>query len=107
MHSSLSETAQKGIPCSPPAHPCAPLRTPAHPCAPLRTPPHPSAPLRSFVSQNWTVALGLPETQSWRPWTLDGCKRMGGYVTRYEGDFDFLTIRGSGHMVPQVRGIVG
>ena len=49
------------------------------------------------------MALGLPETQSWRPWTLDGCKRMGGYVTRYEGDFDFLTIRGSGHMVPQFK----
>jgi len=25
---------------------------------------------------------------------------MGGYVTRYENDFDYLTIRGSGHMVP-------
>ena len=59
--------------------------------------------INSFVSQNWTASLGLTETQSWRPWTLDGCQRMGGYVTRYEGDFDFLTIRGSGHMVPQVR----
>lgn len=29
---------------------------------------------------------------------------MGGYVTRYENDnFDFLTIRGSGHMVPQFK----
>ena len=51
------------------------------------------------MSQNWTVALGLTETEAWRPWTLDSCQRMGGYVTRYEGDFDFLTIRGSGHMV--------
>lgn len=25
---------------------------------------------------------------------------MGGYVTRYEHDFNYLTIRGSGHMVP-------
>jgi len=25
---------------------------------------------------------------------------MGGYVTRYENNFDFLTIRGSGHYVP-------
>ena len=28
---------------------------------------------------------------------------MGGYVTRYKERFDFLTIRGSGHMVPQYR----
>ena len=25
---------------------------------------------------------------------------MGGYVVRYKGNFDFLTIRGAGHMVP-------
>ena len=24
---------------------------------------------------------------------------MGGFVTRYKGDFDYLTIRGAGHMV--------
>jgi carboxypeptidase C (cathepsin A) len=54
-----------------------------------------------FVSQNWTSAMRLPETQAWRPWTRDGKQQMGGYVTRYEGGFDFLTIRGSGHMVPQ------
>ena len=28
---------------------------------------------------------------------------MGGYVTRYAGRFDFLTIRGSGHMVPEYK----
>lgn len=50
----------------------------------------------SFVAQNWTAALGLAETESWAPWTLDGCQRMGGYVTRYAGNFDFLTVRGSG-----------
>mmetsp|Transcript_9529 Transcript_9529/g.27004 ORF Transcript_9529/g.27004 Transcript_9529/m.27004 type:complete len:536 (-) Transcript_9529:359-1966(-) len=60
--------------------------------------------INSFASQNWTVAVGLEETAGWRPWTLDGCKRMGGYVTEYaDGDFAFLTIRGSGHMVPQFK----
>ena len=35
---------------------------------------------------------------------MDNCLRVGGYVTRYEKDrFDFLTIRGSGHMVPQFK----
>ena len=59
--------------------------------------------INSFAAQNWTVALGFDEKQSWRPWTLDGKQYMGGYVTRYEGSFDFLTIRGSGHMVPEYK----
>jgi len=59
--------------------------------------------INSFVSQNWTVALGLEEVEAWRPWTLDGKQTMGGYVTRYAGGLDFLTIRGSGHMVPEYK----
>ena len=57
----------------------------------------------SGIAQNWTSHMGYTPTQTWRPWTLDGCRRMGGYVTRYKERFDFLTIRGSGHMVPQYR----
>ena len=59
--------------------------------------------INSLVAQNWTNSLGLDEVQSWRPWTLDSCARMGGYVTRYEGEFDFLTIRGAGHMTPTYK----
>ena len=59
--------------------------------------------INSFVAQNWTSSLGLDEIEEWRPWTLDGNKYMGGYVTRYAGNFDFLTIRGSGHMVPEFK----
>jgi len=59
--------------------------------------------INSFVSQNWSSALGFKEVEEWRPWTLDGQQQMGGYVTRYQGDFDFLTIRGSGHMVPEYK----
>ncbi|KAL3893606.1 MAG: hypothetical protein SGARI_008064 [Bacillariaceae sp.] len=55
--------------------------------------------ITSFATQNWTSHLGFDEIQHWRPWTIDNCKAMGGYVTRYEGKFDFLTIRGAGHMV--------
>ena len=47
--------------------------------------------------------MNLVETEEWRPWTSDGCRKMGGYVTRYEGNFDFLTIRGAGHMVPTIK----
>ena len=59
--------------------------------------------ITSFAAQNWTASLGLTEVESWRPWTLDGCRRMGGYVQRYKGSFDFLTIRGAGHMVPTYK----
>eukprot|EP00978_Attheya_sp_CCMP212_P017736 scaffold47753_cov58-Attheya_sp.AAC.4 len=52
--------------------------------------------VNSFQAENWTVSLGLNEVEAWRPWTTDSCRRMGGYVTRYEGSLDFLTIRGAG-----------
>jgi carboxypeptidase C (cathepsin A) len=59
--------------------------------------------INSFSAGNWTSSLKLKETKEWTPWTLDSCKRMGGYVTSYEGDFKFVTIRGSGHMVPTFK----
>ncbi|CAJ1334640.1 unnamed protein product [Effrenium voratum] len=59
--------------------------------------------LNSFYAQNWTRAVGAPEEQPWRPWTRDGKIKMGGYVTRYQSKFDFVTVRGSGHMVPEYK----
>ena len=59
--------------------------------------------ITSFAAQTWTSHLWFTETEHWRPWTVDGCQRMGGYVTRYEDMFDFLTIRGAGHMVPTYK----
>lgn len=59
--------------------------------------------ITSFAAQNWTSKLGLEELQEWRPWTVDSCRLVGGYVTRYGGNFDFLTIRGAGHMVPTYK----
>jgi serine carboxypeptidase-like clade 1 len=55
--------------------------------------------INSFAAQNWTSKLGFEEVEAWRPWTVDSCRRMGGYITKYAGNFDFLTIRGAGHMV--------
>ncbi|GMI08842.1 hypothetical protein TrRE_jg2153 [Triparma retinervis] len=44
------------------------------------------------------------EDAPWRPWTLDGCARMGGYATGYEGGaFEFVTVRGAGHMTPTYK----
>jgi len=63
--------------------------------------------INSFVTQDIYVQylgdVGVKQTQKWRPWTIDGKKRMGGYVIEYEGDFSYLTIRGSGHMVPEYK----
>jgi len=59
--------------------------------------------LNSFYAENWTSAVGIPENESWRPWTRDDKIKMGGFVTRYQNNFDFLTIRGSGHMVPEYK----
>jgi serine carboxypeptidase-like clade 1 len=56
--------------------------------------------INSFAAENWTSSLGFSELEKFRPWTIDGCLRMGGYVTRYGGDFDYLTVRGAGHLVP-------
>mmetsp|Transcript_74205 Transcript_74205/g.162390 ORF Transcript_74205/g.162390 Transcript_74205/m.162390 type:complete len:511 (+) Transcript_74205:55-1587(+) len=59
--------------------------------------------LNIFYAENWTSHVGVPEAESWRPWTRDGKKKMGGYVTKYESNFDFVTIRGAGHMVPEYK----
>ncbi|KAK3287813.1 hypothetical protein CYMTET_4693 [Cymbomonas tetramitiformis] len=47
--------------------------------------------------------VGLKEAAAWRPWTIDGKTRMGGYVVEYEDNWTFLTVRGSGHMVPEFK----
>jgi len=59
--------------------------------------------INSFITEWWVNDLGLKELQPWTPWTIDGGIKMGGYVTRFEGNFDFLTFRGSGHLVPANR----
>ncbi|KAJ0971758.1 hypothetical protein J5N97_019717 [Dioscorea zingiberensis] len=42
-------------------------------------------------------ALGLPIETKWRPWYLN--QEVGGYFVGYKG-LTFVTVRGSGHMVP-------
>lgn len=63
--------------------------------------------INSFVTQdkyfNYFDSVNVTQSEAWRPWTLDGKQQMGGYVVKYPGDFHYLTIRGSGHMVPEYK----
>lgn len=59
--------------------------------------------VNTLWSEWWTSELGFSEIESWRGWTMDNETAMAGYVTRYEHSFDFLTVRGAGHMVPQMK----
>lgn len=59
--------------------------------------------LNSFHAQNWTIGMGLPVAKRWRAWTLDGQQQMAGHVVKYDPNFDFVTIRGAGHMVPMYQ----
>jgi carboxypeptidase C (cathepsin A) len=54
------------------------------------------------ATQNWTESLGLKEINSWRPWSFDP-DFVAGHVVRYEKGFELVTVRGSGHMVPQFK----
>ena len=49
----------------------------------------------------WTSSLQMPLKKGWRQWTVNS--QTAGYVTSYAEDFTFLTVKGSGHMVPQYR----
>jgi hypothetical protein len=60
-------------------------------------------------NEAWTSGMGYPEAAggSWHPWMLDD--QVAGYATNYDvsslgsGSFQFITVHGSGHMVPQYQ----
>eukprot|EP00823_Brevimastigomonas_motovehiculus_P006481 TRINITY_DN5372_c0_g1_i1.p1 TRINITY_DN5372_c0_g1~~TRINITY_DN5372_c0_g1_i1.p1 ORF type:complete len:462 (+),score=79.03 TRINITY_DN5372_c0_g1_i1:33-1418(+) len=52
-------------------------------------------------NEEWTAAMGLSLKEEWRPWIVDS--QVAGFVTTYDKGFTFLTVKGAGHMVPQVR----
>ena len=58
-------------------------------------------PLRSYPS---LLPLRYAQLQPWRPWRLRSVP--AGYVTIYAAaahNLTFLTVKGSGHMVPQYQ----
>jgi len=51
-------------------------------------------------TEKWIDSLNLNVKENWRPWMDD--KQVGGYVKIYDG-LTFISIRGSGHMVPYFK----
>jgi len=49
----------------------------------------------------WTSTLGVPETSSWASWSING--QVAGYMTKYQMGFQFVTVKGAGHMVPEYK----
>lgn len=62
-----------------------------------------TAPVEDVFVSYFNKNLGA-ETAKWRPWTTDGDKHMGGFVIQWkEGQAQFVSIRGSGHLAPLNR----
>ena len=53
----------------------------------------------------WTRSMGYGVTQPWTAWSVPGAEGpyVGGYSIQYENKFTYATVRGAGHMVPEVR----
>jgi len=49
----------------------------------------------------WTSTLGIPQTTAWTEWLVN--TQVAGYVTKYQDNFEFVTIKGAGHMVPEYK----
>jgi len=52
-------------------------------------------------TEAWTRSLGYKIIDKWRPWYLDN--QVSGYIQGYEYNLTFLTIKGSGHTVPEYK----
>jgi carboxypeptidase C (cathepsin A) len=53
----------------------------------------------------WTRSMGYPVLSDWQAWTVNGQEGtyIGGYRIQYANNFTFATVRGGGHMVPEIR----
>eukprot|EP00055_Hartaetosiga_balthica_P000271 m.136129 g.136129 ORF g.136129 m.136129 type:complete len:460 (-) comp10451_c0_seq1:126-1505(-) len=49
----------------------------------------------------WTSNLNREVSSAWRAWNVNN--QVAGYVVEYGPNFQFATVKGSGHMVPQYR----
>lgn len=51
-------------------------------------------------TQKWISNLGLEVIKPWRSWKCNDGDMVSGYVIEYKG-LTFVTVKGTGHMVPQ------
>ncbi|KAL5172285.1 Serine carboxypeptidase-like 20 [Glycine soja] len=52
-------------------------------------------------SQVWTRSVGYKIVDEWRPWSSNG--QVAGYTQGYDKNLTFLTVKGSGHTVPEYK----
>ncbi|GAV76540.1 Peptidase_S10 domain-containing protein [Cephalotus follicularis] len=52
-------------------------------------------------TEAWTRSLGYKIVDEWRPWISSG--QVAGYTQGYDNNLTFLTIKGSGHTVPEYK----
>ncbi|KAI5069244.1 hypothetical protein GOP47_0015545 [Adiantum capillus-veneris] len=52
-------------------------------------------------SQAWTRSMGYEVVKDWHPWLTDG--QVAGYAIMYGRNLTFITIKGSGHTVPEYK----
>ncbi|KAI4354160.1 hypothetical protein L6164_003053 [Bauhinia variegata] len=52
-------------------------------------------------SEAWTRSMGYKIVDEWRPWFSNG--QVAGYTQGYDNNLRFLTIKGSGHTVPEYK----
>lgn len=52
----------------------------------------------TYGTQHWIFKLPLEVQNKWKQWNHND--QVGGYMTKFNKNFTFITIRGAGHMVP-------
>ncbi|KAJ7961688.1 Carboxypeptidase [Quillaja saponaria] len=52
-------------------------------------------------SEAWTRSMGYKIVDEWRPWISN--RQVAGYTQGYEYNLTFLTVKGSGHTVPEYK----
>ncbi|KAL4587898.1 hypothetical protein LXL04_000774 [Taraxacum kok-saghyz] len=52
-------------------------------------------------TEAWTQSLGYKVIDEWRSWKVDG--QVAGYLREYDKNLTFLTVKGSGHTVPEYK----